>query len=209
MSKKTSVSKIAIALYLPTKVPELVIYARNVHDTMAANSGTLPAPTPPLAVFLTDIDTLVAKQTVVQTRTAGAVEDRNAAQKVVVVDINNERAYVEALMNADPANAAIIAQDAGMQLRKKPSVNKAPLVARPGPTTGLVEVISKATLGAQANEWQYSLDGGKTYLDMPPTTKARTSIANLTPGTTVMFRKRVLTKDGLSDWSEPTSVLVT
>jgi hypothetical protein len=69
-------------------------------------------------------------------------------------------------------------------------------------------VIAKATKGAKANEWQYSLDGGKTWIDLPPTTKASTAIQNLTPGTSVSIRQRVLTKAGLSDWGQPFSTLV-
>jgi hypothetical protein len=115
---------------------------------------------------------------------------------------------VEQLVNADSANGATIAQDAGMQLRKVPTRNKPLLALNKGATTGTVHVVAKATKGAKANEWQYSLDGGKTWIDMTPTTKANTSIQNLTPGTTVSVRQRVLTKAGQSDWGQPVSTLV-
>ena len=65
-------------------------------------------------------------------------------------------------------------------------------------------------------EWQYSVDGsaaggtahGKTWIDLPPTTGAQTSIHNLTPGCAVSFRHCVLTKAGVSDWGDPVTTLV-
>jgi len=77
-----------------------------------------------------------------------------------------------------------------------------------GTVTGTVEVVAKATKGAKMNDWQYSTDGGKTWIDAPPTSKATTTIPNLTPATTVMFRQRVFTKAGLSNWGQPVSALI-
>jgi len=77
-----------------------------------------------------------------------------------------------------------------------------------GAVSGSVHAIAKATKGARANEWQYSLDGGKTWFDLLPTTGADTTIHGLTPGTTVSIRQRVLTKAGLTDWGQPVSTLV-
>ena len=42
---------------------------------------------------------------------------------------------------------------------------------------------------------------------MPPTTQGKTTASGFTPGTTVYFRHRTLTKSGLSDWSQPISVM--
>ena len=109
-------------------------------------------------------------------------------------------------MNANPANlanAANIAQAAGMSLRKPPAQSKPPLAAKAGVTSGIVQLAAKATKGAKANNWQMSTDGGKTWVDLPETTKAKTQVANLTPGTTVQFRQRALTKAGVGDWSLP------
>jgi hypothetical protein len=48
-----------------------------------------------------------------------------------------------------------------------------------------------------------STDGGRTWVDLPLTTKASTTIAGLTPGSTVTLRHRVLTKTGMGDWDAP------
>lgn len=203
MANTDSTSKISVVLKLPKRVADLIVRAQTIHDAMAANSKTLPSPSPAMTVLQTDIDGLATKEAITKTRTVGAVSDRNAAQKVLTVDLNNERAYVELVVNADPTNASQIAQDAGMFLRNPGSPSKPPLAVKPGATTGTVKVIAKATKGAQANNWQYSLDGGKTWIDLPSTTKASTTVANLTPSTTVSIRQQAVTKAGESDWSAP------
>ncbi len=199
---------IRVVLKLPETVANFIVRAQTIHDTMAANTKTLPAPSPALTVLAADIASLITKEAAAKARTVGAVADRDAAKKVVSDDLSSEQAYVEQLVNADPANGATIAQDAGMQLRKVPTRNKPLLALNKGATTGTVKAVAKATKGAKANEWQYSLDGGKTWIDVPPTTKANTSIQNLTPGSTVSIRQRVLTKAGQSDWGQPVSTLV-
>jgi hypothetical protein len=199
---------IRVILKMPVKVADYIVRAQTIHDSMAANSKTFPSPSPALTVLAADIANLVTKEAAAKLRGSGAVADRDAAKKVVSDDLSNERAYVEQLVNADPTNAAIIAQDAGMQLRKVPTRNKPDLALSKGLVSGTVKAVAKATKGAKANEWQYSLDGGKTWIDLPPTTKASTTIQNLTPGVSVSIRKRVLTKAGQSDWGQPVSTLV-
>jgi hypothetical protein len=95
-----------------------------------------------------------------------------------------------------------------MMLRKVTAAHKQPLSVKQT-VSGSVKVVAKATKGARGNEWQYSLDGGKTWIDVPPTTQANTTIHSLIPGAVVSYRQRVLTKAGLGDWSQPISALVT
>ena len=208
MVTKTLTHTTHVVLKSPHKVGDFIIHAQFIHDTMAANVKTLPSPSPALTVLEADIGDLSTKQAATKTRTAGTVADRDAALKVVADDLNCERAYVEQLVNADPTNAAVIAGDSGMLIRKAPSRNKPLLAAKHGAVSGAVAVVAKATKGAKTNNWQYSLDGGKTWIDLPPTTAAKTTVHNLTPGTTVTFRQRVVTKAGLSDWGQPVSTLV-
>ena len=172
MSKKSGHHTTRVVLKLPYKVADFIIRAQGIHDAMAANSGTLPKPSPALPVLQAHIDDLITKQAAAKTRVAGAVEDRDAVLKLVALDLGSERGYVEQLVNADPGNGDVIAQDAAMTLRKVPSVNKSALAAKPGPASGMVHVVAKAVKGARANDWQYSVDGGKTWIDVVPTTRA-------------------------------------
>jgi len=200
---KSNINKVLVVLKAPNKVANLLVFAQAIHDAMAANTSTLPSPSPALTVLQSSIDTLAAKQTVVQTRVKGAVGDRDAAQKALMVILGSERGYVESVCNGSPTTAAQIAEDAGMSLRKTGAHTKPPLAVKAGATSGVVEVSAKATKGAGANNWQYSLDGGKTWIDLPSTTKAKTTISNLVPGTTVQVRQQAITKSGEGDWSVP------
>ena len=98
-----------------------------------------------------------------------------------------------------------------MFLRASPAPKvKAPLALKATKVSGTVNLVAKATKGARLNEWQYSLDGGKTWIALPATTKATTTVASLTPGATVMAQQRVFTKaDGWGNWTQPVSLLVT
>jgi hypothetical protein len=57
-------------------------------------------------------------------------------------------------------------------------------------------------------EWQYSVDGGKTWVVAPVTLQAKTTILGLTPGATVTFRYRGVTKTGDGDWSQLITFIV-
>jgi len=203
MTNKISTNRIAVALGLPRKIADLLVFAQTIHDTMAANSKTLPSPSPALTVLQTDIDTLATEQAAVKARTPGAVTTRDQAAKTLTIDLNSERLYVEGLVNANQANASQLVTDAGMKLRRKTAPSKPPLAVKAGATSGTVKLVAKAAKGAKANNWQMSTDGGKTWVDLPSTTKATTTVANLTPGTTVQFRQDAVTKDGEGDWSLP------
>ena len=207
MGKKAS-SKVGVAMGLPTRTVDLIVFAQMVHDKLAAGSKVLPTPSPALLVFQTDIDALKTEQVLVLQRIPGAVNTRNQALSVVKLDLHNERAYVESVVNADPANAAQIAEAAGFSLYKSYARSKLPLAVKAGAVSGGVQLVAKAALGAKANLWQLSTDGGKTWVDLPATTKAKTQVANLTPGTIVQFRQRAVTKDGVGDWSLPVPQVV-
>ena len=209
MSKKKKPARKRVALKLPKKVGDLITKAQNVHDQMDANAATFPTPNPAMNVFQTDITTLITKEAACKTRVVGAVEARDSAQHVVTTDLNNERAYVEVLVNADPDNASEIAAKAGMALGAPTSQSKPDLAVKPGRVPGTVHVVAKAIKGAKTTQWQYSTDGGKTWIDLPSTTQSKTTVQNLTPGTSVMFRRRAVTKTGLGDWGQDVTHLVT
>ena len=57
-------------------------------------------------------------------------------------------------------------------------------------------------------EWEYSTDGGKTWITAPVTLQAKATISGLTPGASVQFRYRPVTKTGEGDWSQPAAIIV-
>jgi hypothetical protein len=95
-----------------------------------------------------------------------------------------------------------------MTVRETPLRHKSLLTVKQLLTT-VVKLIAKAIQGARAYEWQYSVDGGVTWINLPTTAQANTTVSGLKPGVVTHFRFRVLTKDGLSDWGDAVDHLVT
>jgi hypothetical protein len=93
-----------------------------------------------------------------------------------------------------------------MRLRKVGVRSKNPITVKQGPS-GSVHVSGTTVKGATAHEWQYSADGGKTWTSVTPTSQAKTTISNLTPGV-LQFRQRVITRTGAGDWTPPLTVAV-
>jgi hypothetical protein len=80
--------------------------------------------------------------------------------------------------------------------------------AKQGPLSGTAKVTAVAAGPRSSHEWQYSTDGGKTWVNAPTTIQAKTVITGLAAGATVQFRYRPVTKTGEGDWSQPASLLV-
>jgi hypothetical protein len=137
--------------------------------------------------------------------TRGARDDAATALKQLMQQL---RGYVEIVASANPAQASTIAQDAAMALKKSPTRHKSDLAVK-GVASGSVKVVAKALKGAKANEFQYSTDGGKTWIGAPVSTQAHATITGLQPGTTVSYRHRPITKAGPGDWSQTVTGIVT
>ena len=197
-----------VVLTLPQPVDTLITLGTAVHDSVAANPTLLPSPSPALTVLSTHLGSLQTQQVAVKAHTPGALVLRDAACALVKADLRQLKAYVQQLVCANPSNAAAIALAAGMRLAKTGAFAKPPLAAKQT-VSGTVVLVAKATAGSKAYEWQYSTDGGKTWLTTPASTKAETAIAGLVPGTTVLFRHRAVVKGGPEDWGQTIQRIVT
>jgi hypothetical protein len=210
MTTTTKTPKVHVVLRRPHPVPSVLALAKAISSGMAANVGTFPKPTPPLVVLDGDVSALDTAETATHTRTKGAAQARDAKLAIVVVDLNLLRSYVEAVANADPANASTIASSAGMSLRKQPTTTKNDLNVKPSKVSGSVSITARVgTKQKVSHEWEYSVDGGKTWLAMPPTVQAKTTLTGLMPGSTVQFRHRAVTLTGPADWGTPVPMIVT
>jgi hypothetical protein len=205
---KQKAHKIIVVLGLPTRIADFIVRATAIANAMTANSKVYPSPPLAISVLTSHIDDLAAKQAVVATRTKGAAADRDTAHKQVVVDLGQLQGYVQQVVNADPANAESLAADAGMSVRKSTRPAKPPLAAK-NHAVGAVQLVAKAITGAKSYEWQYSTDSGKTWISLPPSTQANTTVTGLQSATMVTFRHRPLTKTGPLDWGQPVTAVVT
>jgi hypothetical protein len=198
-----------VVLHAPHTALAWLVLAKAVYDGLSNNKGLFVTPNPPLPQLSTDIDAFDTAETATHTRTTGAVATRDAKLVIVKADLALVCTYVQGLVVADPANAATIAQTAGLSLRKVGVHSKAELSAKPDKTTsGSVDLAAKLGGVKASHEWQYSTDGGKTWTSAQTTLQAKTTITGLTPATTVSFRHRAITKTGPDAWSQPVSMIV-
>ena len=196
-----------IALYLPRAIALFIVFVQHVVQSMTNNPwfASLAAL---VATTGTDLTALVAAQAKSLSKVKSAVEARNDAKTVVVNDLKLLKSGVQTVVNQNPGQAATIIESAGFFQRKVTLPDKPNLEAFKAPVTpGEVLVRAKAVKRA-SYEWQYSLDGGKTWLPMGTTTVANTSVLGMVQGTTVLFRFRTTVSKTTSDWSPTISYFV-
>jgi hypothetical protein len=201
------IHRAAATLAAPKSVSALVTYAKGVVTRMTGNP-LFPAPIPTLAAVTAAIDKLQLAETAALARTKGAVALRNEAKAELLSLLQQLRAYIQAVADADPQNGASIIQSSGLSVRKIPTRHARVFAARPGPLSGVAALLAASAGPRSAYDWEYSTDAGKTWVAAPSTVQAKTLIPGLTPGATVQFRYRTITKAGQGDWSQSVSLLV-
>jgi hypothetical protein len=203
---KTAVRPHAV-LKLPKVVSQLVTFVQNVVTRMTGNPS-FPSPSPALATVSTAATELQSAETAALARTKGAVALRNERREALVALLEQLRAYVQAIADANPDNGTSIIEGSGLPLRKSTSHGPRQFSARPGPVSGSAKLYAASAGPRSAYLWQYSADGGKTWVDWPATLQAKTTVTGLTPGATVEFRVQPVRKTGEGDWSQTVSLII-
>jgi hypothetical protein len=194
-------------LKLSSKVGDVIAFARSVATALTDNPP-FPAPTPSLATLQADVTALAQAESAVLSRTKGAFETRNARLAVVRTDLESLRAYVQSIVDtAPPAEAVALIEGAGFAVRGVPHYDKPALAAKRGEVSGMVKLMAKAVAARGSYFWEHSTDQ-KAWIELPPTTRAKTEVTGLTVGATYFFRVQALTKDGEGNFSQSVSLLV-
>jgi hypothetical protein len=195
-----------LVLAMPRHVPDVIKRGQNVVDMMGKNQAMFPNPSPPLTEATANLQALDAAETQAKTKAKGTAEIRDLKLAEVVLTMNHLKSYVQQVVDGNPAQAASIAQSAGMDLRKPGTRSKQEFEVRQGDTTGTVELIAKSS-GRAAYEWQVSADQ-KSWATVAITVKARYTARGLVAGTNYSFRYRVITAAGEGEWSQVVSMIV-
>jgi hypothetical protein len=212
----TTIQRTRVVLKIPTKkVVELLSIAKAIANAMKANASQFPNPTPSLTVVEAQLQDLDVKQQATATRAKGTVAQRNVSRAALVTLLENLRTYVQTLCDASPEQAEALITAAGMSVAKSPVHSAAVLEAKLGLQSGSVLLRASATLlvgrGVKkhaAYNWQYSVDGGKTWTNAPATPLASTTIEGLTPLTTYSFRVSATVSKTVGAWSQAVTILV-
>jgi hypothetical protein len=196
-----------VALKLPTRVQALITYATGIVTALTGNPN-FPSIVPTVVTLTAAIAALQTAETAALARAKGAVITRNEKRLALVQLLQQLKGPIQAAADANLENGASIIASAGVAVKK--TVVRSPQVfgAKPGTLTGTAKLVT-ATAGHRASyEWEYSTDGGKTWVTAPATLQAKTTVPGLTVGTTAQFRSRAVTKTGEGNWTQPVSLVV-
>jgi hypothetical protein len=202
-----SIHRSIATLKLPKTVGALVTYAQGIVTAMTGNAA-FPSPVPPLPTVTTAINELQTSETTAQTRAKGTVTARNDKRAALVTLLQQLRGYVQTTADANAETSATLIESAGISVRKTPTRAGRIFTAAAGAVSGSAKLVVPRAGNRVFYEWEYSTDGGKTWITAPATLQAKTTITGLAPATTVLFRYRTVTKTGEGDWSQPVSLLV-
>ena len=207
MTINTQPPRALAALKLPRKIADLINIAQVIVKAMTG-SPNFPNPQPTAAVMTAAVDDLVAAENVAKVRTTGAVALRNAKKAVLVTLLEQWRTCVQSTADASPENAANIIQSGGVALRRNQVRKFLGFHAKLGTAPGSVKVVAPAAARRACYNWQYSVDGGKTWVGLPQSLQSRTTVTGLPTMTTVQLRYFATVKEGEGTWSQPISILV-
>lgn len=204
----SNVTHRAIAtLKLPKNASAVVTFTAGVVKAMTGNPN-FPTPSPALGVVQQAADALHAAETSAVAKVRGAAAQRNEMKRQLVTLLEGLRTYVQTQADASPENGPAIIQSAGLPLRKTQVRPHTGFRTKAGTVSGTVKIVAPTAARRGAYEWQYSTDGGKTWITMPSTLQAKTTLTGLTLATTVQVRYRAVTKAGEGDWSQPVAQVV-
>ena len=141
-------------------------------------------------------------------RTKGAATARNQKRSALLALLEQLKASVQKVADADRVHAPALIQSAAMVVRKVPVRAKRVFDVKQGLVSGSVTIVTASAARRASYEWEFSSDGGKTWQIMPATLQAKTSMTGLVAGTSYSFRYRSVIKTGASDWSQPIALLV-
>jgi hypothetical protein len=206
-----AVKRSIVSLKLPTNTASLIETATALVASLTNNpnfSTPETVPNPPLPTITNAATALATAQTAVNARAHGAVASRNEKRQALRTLLEQTKAHIQKVADGNADTAEAVIKSSGLAVRKAVIRQKQVFAVTEGPVSGSVK-LETATVGSRASyEWQYSLDGGKTWLVLRSTLQAKTSMQGLTPLTSVSFRSRAVTKAGEGDWTQPLSITI-
>ena len=202
--------KIVIVSNFPPNHREFIVFARHVVTCLTGNPRFSHPPVP-LADLTALIDALEAAEILVETKVAGAADDRDAKRTAVEVALRQGEAYVESVaQQIPPQDVESAVTSSGFSLKKRSTHSKPDYEIKRGNVEGSadIRVRARGRAGTVMYRHQYSLDSGKTWVDLTPTVETSMDVTGLPLGQLVSFRFRTLVKGAYSDWSQVLTYLV-
>jgi hypothetical protein len=144
------------------------------------------------------------------TRVKGAVQARDAQYKIVLDYLHILLAYVQSIGDLNAINSEALIISSGFEVKHLGVASKDAITVKPkkGESGTMIAKVKKIA-GTIANLWEYSLDGGKTWVEMDATSKGTTEITALKPGSSIIVNHRPVLRKSKGTWiqSQPAIVL--
>jgi hypothetical protein len=176
--------------------------------TAMTNNPNFTTPSPTLAAVTAATSTLQTAEAGALSRLKGAVATRNDARAELVTLLQQLRAYIQTTADANVENGTAVIQSAAVDVRKTPVHVARIFTAKAATVSGSVKVVAPSAGPRSSYEWEYSINNGTSWAIAPVTLQAKTTVAGLTPGSTVLFRHRAVTKTGEGNWSQTVAFMV-
>jgi hypothetical protein len=149
-------------------VSALITYAVGLVKGMTGNAY-FPTPTPPPATVQTAITDLQTADTAAQTRAKGVAALRNEKQQALLTLLEQTPHLRVVDGRREPGERAVDHPERRDGLAQGARPQGAWLPAKLGSVSGSLKVVAPAAARRASYEWQYSIDGGKTWVTMPST----------------------------------------
>jgi hypothetical protein len=202
---------IDISTKYPEKQPEFLAFSQNAVKCITNNSY-LPSP-PITAIVLGQlVGAYQTAQTAAETKAKGTAKVRDDKRKKVEGALDINAVYVQGVVrDAPPTDQQTILASSGYKEKGSGKHDKPEYEIARGTVAGTATAHVKALgrTGSVQYFHQVSFDGGKTWQDGMPTTKAQYTFTGLPVGQTVRFRFRAIIKGAYSDWSQELQYIVT
>jgi type II secretory pathway pseudopilin PulG len=183
------------------------VFGNSIIACMTGNAW-FTKPSPSLSKVKTSLTTLQKRQAATLTRSMDTRTARDAAWLAALRLLQRLASYVQKIADSNLENSLAIIQSAGMSAKKGSGSRAHVFKVDRYRVSGSARVTAPTAGDDAYYDWQMSTDGRKTWIDLRRTGQSTTVVPGLTPGTTVFFRYRTLTKKGTSDWSDPIAYLV-
>jgi hypothetical protein len=192
-------------------VPGVIARAQLMYAAIVAAIAMFPAPSVSMAAFLLLLQDLESAQ-IASRAGKGLAAMRNVKRDLLWTAMESLRVYVQGLADlAGVENSIALIQAAGLVVAQTGAYAKPVLQAKLVAATGLVELIANATIlvgkGSKKKvtfNWQWS-SNGQSWNNATSTAYAKTTIANLGPGT-YLFRVSVLIGETVGEWTQSVSL---
>ncbi|MEI7892206.1 MAG: hypothetical protein WCI05_03910 [Myxococcales bacterium] len=188
-------------------IPDFIVAVQAILMAMALAAKWFPAPDPSIEVVKADLEALIKLEGEVAAGNP-LTDARDALLEVIKQHMDQWRALVQKVVNANPAQAAVIIAAAGMSQKTFTPRQKQGYSIEQGELSATVALTAPALPGGRGiHRWQMSV-GGKDYAVVSERSSSVVVVKDLTSGTLHSFRHQTVIDDITSDWSEVFTIIV-